>query len=433
MTNRVYPLSKVVLSNTISDEDSYNNYRLATPITIFESSNIYAKDPTIFDEFTSGTGTSTKNATNSYIDMAVTNVGVGTVVRQSFEYFYNQDGKSKTMLFGGIIESTAGGVANVICRIGCFDSTTHKTTVTGTGNGFFFELNGTTMGVGERLNDVNTIVTKANWNIDRFDGSFSSTNPSGFNITDWSKSYIFVIDLQWVGAGVIKWGLMFNGAIYYCHCSNHSGVGTPSSTAITVPFSKLDKLPVRWEIISSVAVTANMRQMSSTVLIEGGMIDYIQYQYSSLINTTDSVTATIRPIISIKLVATDPGNRATIVIRNISGYAATTTAAAAIRVYKFSNLTAAGLTSNAFVAPNANSRALIDTAATAVNTVNGIVVASGYIAGQGRFSLSFNDYVDGIKINSSIVGDSQVLTVAAVRVGGTNTNVACCLNWIEVI
>jgi hypothetical protein len=95
------------------------------------------------------------------------------------------------MIFSGVIE-THGGLPNVISRIGCFDSSVEKTAVPGTGNGVFFELNGTDLYAVIRLNNVDgERVIRTSWNYDKFDG----LGPSGFALTtaDFANARIFAI------------------------------------------------------------------------------------------------------------------------------------------------------------------------------------------------------------------------------------------------
>ena len=300
---------KIVLTNTTGNQDSFDRLRVSEPLSLFETQSTIDENLHAFSELTSGTGSITMKPDDSYIEMALTSGGVGKVIRQSKNYIAYQSGKSKMNMFTGVLEES-GGVATSISRIGIYDSTTDKTTVAGNGNGLFFELNGTTLSVVKRLKDVDTGVPQASWNYDTFDG----TGPSGLTITDWSKAYLFVIDLQYLGVGRARFGFYYNGVIRYCHYFNHSG----GADAITAPYIKTAKLPIRYEIVSSAGVNAKMRMMCATVHSEGG---YLPQGRTFAIGrqTAASISgANYIPLIAIRLVKTEPNNRATGIVQQIN-------------------------------------------------------------------------------------------------------------------
>ncbi len=100
---------KLVLSNTTGNQDAFDRLRISEPTTLFEVHHVIGKNEKLIDELTSGSGTSTHNSTNSYVEMALSSSGVGRVVRQSHEYIPYQPGKSRLMIFTGVLE-TSGGV-----------------------------------------------------------------------------------------------------------------------------------------------------------------------------------------------------------------------------------------------------------------------------------------------------------------------------------
>ena len=85
---------KLVLTNTTGNQDAFDRLRVSEPSTLFEIHHVFGKMPRVMDELTSGSGASTHNSTNSYVQMAVSDSSVGKVVRQSYEYIPYQPGKS---------------------------------------------------------------------------------------------------------------------------------------------------------------------------------------------------------------------------------------------------------------------------------------------------------------------------------------------------
>ena len=164
---------KLVLTNTTSNQDAFDRLRVSNPNTLFEIHHVFGKMGRYIDELTSGTGTSTWRSANAYIEMKVTSSGVGKVARQSLEYIPYQPGKSRLMLFTGVLD-TSGGTSNCTSRIGCFDDTDDKSSVSATGNGLFFELTSTGIYVVKRLNDTDTRVLQSSWNFDTFGGNYDT-------------------------------------------------------------------------------------------------------------------------------------------------------------------------------------------------------------------------------------------------------------------
>jgi hypothetical protein len=298
-------VGKLVLSDATQNNDAFDRLRVSQPVTLFDSHSVFDKEPSLYEEVISGGGTSVHNA-NSYIAMNVSTNG-DFIIRQSYRYIPYQPGKSKLMMFTGVMNTAA--VANVTSRIGCFDSSVQKTVVSRGGNGVFFELDGTTMNVVLRTaddagspGDNDTKVTQASWNLDAFDG----TGPSGLTLTtsDWQNTQLYVIDFQWLGVGRIRYGIYYQGVIRYCHEFLNTGK--------TVPFMKLAKLPVRYEIRSDgVGAAGEMRMICASVMSEGG-----DQPIGNTWSYVSPSTSTDNQVFAMRLKAAE--NRKTVQVTNIS-------------------------------------------------------------------------------------------------------------------
>jgi len=421
----VLTTGKLVLTNTVSNQDAFDRLRVSEPNTLFEYVPTLGKLPTVISEVFSGSGTSVAKLNESYIEMKLANSGVGKVVRQSYEYIQYQAGKSKLMILTGILE-VSGGVPDVIARIGCFDSSVEKTVVAGSGNGLFFELNGTTMYVVMRLNNVDTKVARNNWNFDTFNGS----GPSGLTITDFSKAMIFAIDQEWLGVGRVRFGFFINGVFHLAHSFNNSGIGEPTSTAITSPYTKTAKLPIRYEISSTVARNAEMRMICSTVISEGGFEPYgLNFSIGRL--TAILISSEIKPIISLRLRPEEPFNRKTILIKGIDIY---NSASRSIQWDLFLLPSTSTLTASDWVNINeTNSVAQYDVSSTAVNLTGAILVASGYADLQANTTFNFDKYLSSPLLNSSIDGTPRVLCLAGIKLTNQDVSVFGSMTWIELL
>ena len=304
---------KIILTNNSSNQDAFDRLRISEPNALFQYDLSLGQLPFLMNEFLSASGATMLIDTSiPTIDLKLTGGVTGKAIRQSYEYVPYQPGKSKLMMFSGVLEAINGGITGVISRIGCFDSAVEKG-ITGNGNGLFFELNNKTLNVVERLNDVDTKVAQNAWNNDKFDG----TGPSGITGLNFSKVMIFAIDQEWLGTGRVRFGFVINGSFMLCHSYNHSGIGTPVSTAISMPYTKTAKLPVRYEISSTEANIATLRMLSSTVLSEGGYeptgMHFSVGTRGHILNNT-----TTHPILSIRLRENEPYNRKTASLRKLS-------------------------------------------------------------------------------------------------------------------
>ena len=421
---------KILLSNNSSNQDAFDRLRISEPNTLFQYELSLGKLPFIMDELISGSGATIISDTSiPTIDLKLTGTGgaTGKAIRQSYEYIPYQPGKSKFLLLSGILEAENGGITGVVSRIGCFDSSVEKTSIAGNGNGLFFELGGTsgkTLSVVERLNDVDTKVIQNDWNYDKFDG----TGPSGITALDFSKGMIFGIDQEWLGTGRVRFGFVINGSFKLGHSFNHS-----ASNAIQLPYTKTAKLPIRYEISSTVANTATMRMLSSIVLSEGGY-EPTGLSFSRGRSVGKNVNTTLVPIISIKLREQEPYNRKTISMRKVSILVST---AKSIQWDLYILPNSSYLTDASWVNQDTNnSIAQYDISSTAVNLTDGIQLVSGYVNDTTISDFFYDKYLESSLINSSISGTSKVLCLAAVKLPGQsagNVTTHGSISWVEII
>jgi hypothetical protein len=424
-------IGDLILTTSTANNDAFDRLRVSEPETIFDLTHTSGKMNYMIDEFVSATGaTSNHISNNSYVQMALTDAGVtGKVIRQSYEYVIYQPGKSKLMLFSGVMEALAGGITGVVSRIGCFDSSEDKTFVSGHGNGCFFELNNKTLyAVIRNNNDDSSKVAQSAWNFDRFDG----TGPSGITVNDFSKCLLFGIDQEWLGVGRVRFGFYFNGQFMLGHMFNHSGLGSPTSTALNAPYVKTAKLPVRYEISSTTSNLAEMRMLCSTILSEGGY-EPASHGYSIGNNLLQSIssTTTAIPIIALKLRELEPYNRKTAVLKNIN-ILNTTSNSMQLDLYLLKNSTY--ITGGTWTQSNTSNNSIVEynNTPTTLDITGGILIDSYYVSINGNLSLNYDKYLEGPKLNSSIDGHSKVFCIAGVSLGGTVT-VAGSFSWSEFI
>lgn len=417
-------VGSLVLTKLTANQDAFDRLRISVPNTLFEIMHTYDKNPYMIDEITSGTGASNHNSTNSYVQMTVTAAN-DKVVRQTFEYLPYQNGKSRLMIFSAVME-THGGVAGVICRIGTFDSSTDKTVNSGSGNGLFFELNGTTMKCVIRNNNTDMSESQSAWNFDKFNGN----GPSRLTVNDYSKAMIYAIDQEWLGIGRVRFGFFINGKFHVGHVFNHSGIGLPTSTGVIVPYTKTAKLPIRYEISNNTTASGEMRMICSTVLSECGYNPaghMFSIGRSSPVEINNSAVIS-KPIISLKLIESEPYNRKTIFIKKLSIYnkADTGMTWSLYMLPSSANLTGASWQP----VMNGSSIAEYDVSATVANLTGAVLLHQNYASYYETINFK-GSYISIPKLNSSINGTSRVLCLVGKSVAATLDSFGS-FSWIEI-
>jgi hypothetical protein len=291
-----------------SNLDAFARLRCSEPVTVFDCQYQYSDQPLFWQTFqpvsTGSQGTETWLANESSISLAA-GANTTSVARQTYRYFRYQPGKSQLVIMTGVLDSGVACAAGVVKRLGYYDAQ----------NGIFFQMNGTTLQVGQRSYTsgaaVDTLVSQASWNIDKMNG----TGPSGLTINP-ALSQIFIIDLQWLGMGRVRMGINVNGVNYYCHEFYWANLG--SNTTV---YMQTANLPLRCEVINTSGGTANytLKQTCSTVTTEGGYSTDLGPTYAAATASAGvSVGTSITPIISLRLSHVYGGNGTSYTISAVS-------------------------------------------------------------------------------------------------------------------
>ena len=259
--------------------DGFGRLRVSEPLTSFNNKQLWDSQPLFWDDQeTAGAGTSsTHNPDIASTVMSTSLNTAGTRVRQTFQRFSYQPGKSQLVVMTGTFGTAVAGITR---RIGLFDG----------GDGLFFSQEGAAFNVVIRSSvsgsPVDTPVAQASWNLDTLDG----TGPSGITL-DMSKSQVFVIDYQWLGNGRVRFGFYEAGLIVYVHQFLHSNV------AIT-PYMSTPNLPARYEITSDGASpVSSLTHTCISVATEGGddsgLIQPLSSGATPVVATTSGLTYAI--------------------------------------------------------------------------------------------------------------------------------------------
>lgn len=286
--------STVTLDTNNAVGDAFGRLRVSNPTTIFDSKQInddpdlvssVENQPLFYDNAeVSGSGTSTLFEVNkAQTTLSVANLTAGRRVRQTKMRFNYQPGKSQLTMI--TFRLTSGLTAGILRKEGHFDEN----------NGVFFDDNGVNYGFVLRTNTsgtpVDTRITQANWNLDKFDG----TGASGITL-DATKTQILVIDYEWLGVGRVRMGWNVDGVTYYAH-------EFKNANNLEVVYMSTPNLPLRCEIENTGAgPIAGISAICSSISSEGGTQDLGAVRSASTNGTKldANVTGTIYALLGVQ-------------------------------------------------------------------------------------------------------------------------------------
>jgi hypothetical protein len=264
-------------------------------------------------------------------------------------------------------------------------------------NGVFFQRAGGTSSfvlrssVTGSVSDARTVPQSA-WNGDKLDG----TGASGITL-DPAKSQILWMDFEWLGVGSVRCGFIIDGTYIVCHTFTNAN-------EITTTYMTTAILPVRYEITSTSAVAATLKQVCSSVMSEGGY-DAQSAVYTAIRSTTRTgFSTTFVPLISIRLAS---GRSGAVVLVQLAQALPTVTQTYEVVVLKNATLTGASYVAS--VSSN------VDYDQTATALTGGVVVAHDYVTStsQGRSAARVDaGYNWDLQLGSTIAGVSDVYTLA---------------------
>ena len=243
--------------------DAFGRTRVSEPVGLFASQAEYDDLPLIFDEVTSGTGSSTHLPDESAIQLDVGTASGDRILRRTFQHIRYQPSKSQEIFLTFVPEDPK---ANLQQNFGVFDDN----------DGAFFRANGTTLQFVIRTSTsgspVNNAIDQANWNLDKLDGS----GPSGVTL-DASQAQILWMDLEWLGVGQVRFGFVIDGRKIVCHEQAHAN-------NIQSVYMRTLNLPVSYELINTdtTASASTAKMICCSVSSEGGFETDRAYQFAQV-------------------------------------------------------------------------------------------------------------------------------------------------------
>lgn len=170
----------------------FNRVRVVQAQKLFDNQLQYDDQDVFWDTDIVGTATSTHDPNNSGQNLTVVADG-DRIIRQLREYLLYQSGNSQAIKMTYTPDINSSEIEIVLrSSSGAFAGS-----VAGT--------------------PFDYIITRAEWNYDKLDGN----GISGINL-DLSASQIFVVDLEWLSVGTVRYGFEINGRFKLCHTQDNA-------------------------------------------------------------------------------------------------------------------------------------------------------------------------------------------------------------------
>lgn len=265
--------------------DSFGRLRSSSPLTLFDSKQLFDSKPFYFDDQeVSGSGTtSVFSAARASTTIGVASTTAGKRVRQTFQRWNYQPGKSQLVLLTGVLGNSGSGIT---AGMGYYDDE----------NGVFIQSNEGTVSMVVRSSvsgsPIDNVVVQSSWNGDKLDG----TGDSG-KVLDPTKAQIWWCDLEWLGVGTARTGFVIDGQFILCHTFNHANV-------IDSVYMSTPNLPVRYEIENDgTGAASTLEHICCSVISEGGLDSQGELKYATTGGTHIDATSadTIYACIGLRL------------------------------------------------------------------------------------------------------------------------------------
>lgn len=403
-----------------------NTFMQVTSTSLLPSLRPLQLDTVVND--VSGSGALLQDVSASVVRMTA-GAGEGHAVRQTRQYVPYQPGKGRLVFISASLATSAEGLpAGVVSRIGIFDDPAPAQRRFG--DGHFFELSGNELSVVERSSvsgaTVEQRVPRSAWNGDRVDGA----GPSKF-AADLGRMQLFWLDMEWLGVGEVRMGLVVGGTLVRCHTFSHANALAARS------YTRTPKLPVRHEIAASPAAAAagTLICACSTVISEGGFVPRGLPASLGLPVTGTVPAEATTAVLAVSLRPEGFLPRATLVPQQLDVIALGNHPLFwQIRV-DYSGLASVAAWSNADAAHSA-ARFATQAALTAGLPANTVAIAEGSVLGRSSSALDFTGE-QGLEgqpyLSATYAGVPDTLYVVFRPITNQNVDYSLCFRWQEIL
>lgn len=390
--------------------DAFGKLSTAEQTVIREYVHMYDELPSDFSTVTVGGATLSHEPQHAGVLLSCTTAAGDDVSHISDLYHKYQPGQSQTLEMTIAVGDT--GKANVERHWGYGDNT----------DGAFFKLDGTTLSVAMSSSTIAGMnVPQSNWNQDKLDG----TGLSGITL-DVSKDNIYWMDIQWLGAGRVRFGVVIQGKRITCHEMYHAN-------KFNVSYMRTASLPiyVHQKNHGASASTSELRFFCATVKTGGkfrpqrSSFSMPGTSFATINSTTPTPLMTGRSMQTFKGVENRVWTMPTGMCIHVVGDPII------IQVIKSGSLTGATFA----VTPNADSAMEVDDAATAISggrALRSRVVMAGVLHVDLRDLFSTDGEIITRKADIAAPPDHYTITAANLE-GAKSSQVLIGMDWDEIL
>lgn len=399
----------------------FNSLQVGELNTIKEYPFAYDEQPGDFYTEIAGGGASVYNSTRSLSVLSCTTTA-GDLAKRTTHYYHPYSPGHGTIIMMSIQIGDVGKT-NVRRRWGYYDDS----------NGMFFELDGTMLYVVVRSNTtgsvVDTRIPQTDWSEDACDGS----DAIGFNL-DVSRPNIYWIDFQWLGAGVVRYGVYEpSGSRIISHIERHTNI--PGGI---LPYIKTASLPYRYEQenTGTSVSTSEMYVNCATVMHTSKVLrNGIKHSADSGIKTITAIGGEV-PVLAFRPKLTVYGEPNHSVWKGISYTLAnmTNTGGGPV-VFRIKGGTEALLTGEVFVSYADNSIAEFDVTATGISALAPTLNTAFCLADSSFFAQDIAPkelHTFELFLNADDA-TQPCLIITAECLTGTSADIWVGVNWEEIL
>lgn len=390
--------------------DAFGRIRVSDTGLRVDSTFTYDKQPLLFDEVLVGTGLATfdSNLRAVYLSTGGAVASNSATLRLHYNTPYTPGNSQFIALTGNLNPDNISNWTNIKAEIGYGNANNAV--------GFRYDATGASIFLRSSISGAATdlvVVKQSDWNVNKVAD------------TDWTKSQIFMIDFQSLGVGRIRFYLDRDGDAILVHSiqNDNTRVG---------PYWQLGSLPPYWSIENTgvAGATGRVLAICCTVKSEGApnLDDLPGFPFSaSNIASPKTVSNTLVPVLTVQLKTTISGiiNRGLVRIEDVS--------LMGTNPFHWQLIANPTLSGESYSSVNTNSICNYDVTASGIS--GGRVILAGYVGGgAGNTRSSFATPITGkipLSINSEgTLGDK--ITIAAIRVGNSDSAVSAAINWQEI-
>lgn len=396
-----------VLTNTGTSGDAFGRMRVSNPFTLFDSQHRYQENDK-WDTALNGGATKTYAANESAINLILPVTAGAYAYRETKRVFTYQPGKSLLVMSSFAF---AAAKANLRQRIGYF----------GVQNGIYLEQDGTTIYLVLRSyttgSVVNTRIAQSDWNGDKLNGTGTSART-----LDLSKTQIFWVDIEWLGVGDVRCGVVIDGRMVIAHTFHGDNVNSTAYMTTAV-------LPLRQEI-ENTATTASgstAKQICSTVISEGGYSGFSR-QYNVATGSTAvtlALAGTAYPIVALRL---NSSRLDSVVVPSEIVAAVEQTGNNKLDIVQYQVLRNPTITGGTWVTSDSGN---VDYNITMSSYSSGTTISGGYLTSSSSLQLSdINDF--NFQLGRTMAGVSDIFLVTAIPTND-GAKLFLDLSWYELV